>query len=84
MGKSARCKIVPDLSLIPGCGSSHLHLCGSSHLYLHGSSYLVHVCSWHSFFIFFKDLFIYFMYVSTLSLSLDTPEEGIESYFIWL
>jgi hypothetical protein len=28
---------------------------------------------------FFKDLFIYLMYVSTLSLSSDTPEEGIGS-----
>jgi hypothetical protein len=26
---------------------------------------------------FFLDLFIYFMYVGTLSLSSDTPEEGI-------
>ena len=31
------------------------------------------------FFLFSKDLFIYFMYVSTLSLSSDTPEEGIRS-----
>jgi len=31
----------------------------------------------HSFF--FKILFIYFMYVSTLLLSSDTPEEGIRS-----
>jgi hypothetical protein len=30
---------------------------------------------------FLKDLFIYFMYVSTLSLSSDTPEEGIRSHY---
>jgi hypothetical protein len=29
-------------------------------------------------------LFIYFMYVSTLSLSSDTPEEGIRSHYRWL
>jgi len=28
--------------------------------------------------------FIYFMYVSTLSLSSDTPEEGIGSHYRWL
>jgi hypothetical protein len=27
-----------------------------------------------------NDLFIYFMYLSTLSLSSDTPEEGIRSH----
>jgi hypothetical protein len=32
----------------------------------------------------FKDLFIYFMYVSTLLLSSGTPEEGIGSYYRWL
>ena len=32
----------------------------------------------------FKDIFIYFMYVSTLSLSSDTPEEGIGSHYRWL
>jgi hypothetical protein len=31
-----------------------------------------------------KDVFIYFMYVSTLSLSSDTPEEGIRSHYRWL
>jgi hypothetical protein len=29
---------------------------------------------------FFKDLFIYFMYMNILSLSLDTAEEHIESH----
>jgi hypothetical protein len=29
-------------------------------------------------------LFIYLMYVSTLSLSSDTPEEGIRSHYRWL
>jgi hypothetical protein len=33
------------------------------------------------FFVFLKDVFIYFMYVSTLSLSSDTPEESIRSYY---
>jgi hypothetical protein len=33
---------------------------------------------------FFKDLFIYFMYMSTLSLSSGTPEEGIGSHYRWL
>jgi hypothetical protein len=28
--------------------------------------------------------FIYFMYMSTLSLSSDTPEEGIRSHYRWL
>jgi hypothetical protein len=31
-----------------------------------------------------KDLFIYFMYVGTLSLFSDTPEEGIRSHYRWL
>jgi hypothetical protein len=31
--------------------------------------------------VFKKYVFIYLMYVSTLSLSSDTPEEGIESCF---
>jgi hypothetical protein len=31
-----------------------------------------------------KDLFIYFMYVSTLPLSSVTPEEGIRSHYRWL
>jgi hypothetical protein len=35
-------------------------------------------------FSFFKDLFIYFMYISTLQLSSDTPEEGIGSHYRWL
>jgi hypothetical protein len=33
---------------------------------------------------FFFLRFIYFMYVSTLSLSSDTPEEGIRSHYGWL
>ena len=33
---------------------------------------------------FFKDLFIYFMYVSTLSLSLETREKDIRSLYRWL
>jgi hypothetical protein len=37
-----------------------------------------------SFFVFLKDLFIYFMYVSTpSSLSSDTTEEGIGSHYRW-
>ena len=36
------------------------------------------------FFVFLKDVFIYFMYVSTLSLSSDTPEESIRSHYRWL
>jgi hypothetical protein len=32
----------------------------------------------------FKDLFIYFTYMSALLLSSDTPEEGIRSCFRWL
>ena len=32
----------------------------------------------------FKDLFIYLMYVSTLSVSSDTPEMGIGSHYRWL
>jgi hypothetical protein len=32
----------------------------------------------------FKDLFIYFMYASTMALSSDTPEEGIRSHYKWL
>jgi hypothetical protein len=38
------------------------------------------------FFSFFKKscLFIYFMYMSTLQLSSDTPEEGIGSHYRWL
>jgi hypothetical protein len=35
-------------------------------------------------FCFFKDLFIYFMYMSTPLLSSDTPEEGIRSHHRWL
>jgi hypothetical protein len=31
-----------------------------------------------------KKLFIYFTDVSTLSLSSDTPEEGIRSHYRWL
>jgi hypothetical protein len=31
-----------------------------------------------------KDLFIHLMYVSTLSLSSDTPEKGIGSHYRWL
>jgi hypothetical protein len=35
-----------------------------------------------SFFSFlFKDLFIYFIHMSTLSMSSDTPEEGIRSHY---
>jgi hypothetical protein len=34
--------------------------------------------------IFFKDLFVYFMYLSTLQLSSDAPEEGVRSYYRWL
>jgi hypothetical protein len=34
---------------------------------------------------YFKDLFIYFMYMSKPSLlSLDTPEEGIRPHYRWL
>jgi len=33
---------------------------------------------------FFRIGFIYFMYVSTLSLSSDSPEEGIGSHYRWL
>ena len=33
--------------------------------------------------VFFKDLLIYFMYMSTVSLSSDTPE-GIKSHYRWL
>jgi hypothetical protein len=33
---------------------------------------------------FFKDLVISFMYVNTLSLSSDTPKEGIRSHYRWL
>jgi hypothetical protein len=33
---------------------------------------------------FFKDLFIYFMYMSTPLLFSDTPEEGIISHYRWL
>ena len=33
---------------------------------------------------FLKDLFIYFMYMRTLSLSSVTPEEGIRSHYRWL
>jgi hypothetical protein len=33
---------------------------------------------------FFNDLFIYFMYVSTLLLSSDTPEDGIGFHYRWL
>jgi hypothetical protein len=36
------------------------------------------------FFFFFKDLVIYFMYVGTLSLSSDTPEDSIRSHYRWL
>jgi hypothetical protein len=36
------------------------------------------------FLFFFKDLFIYLFYMSTLSLSSDTLEEGIRSYYRWL
>jgi hypothetical protein len=32
----------------------------------------------------FKDLFIYLMHMSTLSLSSDTPEEGVRSHYRWL
>jgi hypothetical protein len=32
---------------------------------------------------FFLKRVIYFMYVSTLSLSSDTPEEGIRSHYRW-
>jgi hypothetical protein len=32
----------------------------------------------------FKDLFIYFMYMSTPLLSSDTPEEGVRSHYQWL
>jgi len=35
-------------------------------------------------FFFFFLRFIYFMYVSTLELSSDTPEEGIRSHYRWL
>jgi hypothetical protein len=34
-------------------------------------------------YIFFKKR-IYFMYVSTLSMSSDTPEEGVRSHYRWL
>ena len=34
--------------------------------------------------IFFKDLFIYFMYMSTPLLFPDAPEEGIRSHYRWL
>ena len=33
---------------------------------------------------FFKFLFICFMYAGILSLSSDTPEEGIRSHYRWL
>jgi hypothetical protein len=51
-----------------------------------GCSYpLSHLTSPGFFFNFFLEKrFIYFMYMSTLSLSSDTPEEGIESYYRWL
>ena len=37
-------------------------------------------------FFYFKELFIYFMYISTLSLSSETPEEGIRSHYrgLWV
>jgi hypothetical protein len=41
------------------------------------SLYSLNISYYYSFL--FKDLFIYFMYVSTLSHSSDTPEEGIRS-----
>jgi hypothetical protein len=34
--------------------------------------------------ILFLKIFIYFLYMSTLLLSSDTPEEGIGSRYIWL
>ena len=40
--------------------------------------------SFFSFFFFFLDLFIYLLYVSTLWLSSDTPEEGVRSHYGWL
>jgi hypothetical protein len=42
------------------------------------------VVCWAATLLFFKDVFIYFMYVSTLSLSSDTPQEGIISHYRWL
>jgi hypothetical protein len=36
------------------------------------------------FFFFFKKRFVYLLYVSTLLLSSDTPEEGVRSRFRWL
>jgi hypothetical protein len=33
---------------------------------------------------FFLHIFIYFIYLNTLSLFSDTPEEGIRSHYKWL
>jgi hypothetical protein len=40
------------------------------------------VCFYYYYY--FKDLFIYFIYMSILSLSSDTPEEGVRSHYRWL
>ena len=47
------------------------------------SRFVLFVCWSVRFFVLFYDLFNYFMYVSTLFLSSDTPEEGIRSHYRW-
>ena len=42
------------------------------------------LCLSNLFMVFFKDLLTDFIYSSTLSLSSDTAEEGIGSYYRWL
>ena len=45
----------------------------------------LYIQDWYNLWLFFlKDLFIYFMYVNTLLLSSDTPEEGVRSHNGWL
>ena len=53
---------------------------GRSKLSHEGGGHSSHVLAYLFFFL----RIIYFMYVSTLLLSLDTPEESIRSHFRWL
>jgi hypothetical protein len=48
-----------------------------------GNLYICHELGPGSLFFKKKDLFIYLLYVSTLKLSSDAPEEGIGSHYRW-
>jgi hypothetical protein len=62
------------------CVCSQVHVCGDQRLMF--GAFLE--CSPPYFYLFIY-LFIYYMlYVSTLSLSSDTPEEGVRFHYGWL